>query len=50
MNSIKVEYKLDIIFKNDEVSKASEPHRLLLNLLDKINFNRSEKICCFIKS
>ena len=27
---------------NSENSKASDPHRLLLNLLDKINF-KSEK-------
>ena len=28
---------------NSENSKASDPHRLLLNLSDKINLNRSDK-------
>ena len=29
--------KIDTIFKNSENSKRSDPHRLLLNLSDKIN-------------
>ena len=28
---------------NSENSKTSDPHRKLLNLLDKINFNRNDK-------
>ena len=28
---------------NSEKSKASDPHRLLLNLSDKINFKRNDK-------
>ena len=28
---------------NSENSKASEPYRLLLNLVDKINFKRGDK-------
>ena len=40
---------MDIIFTNSENSKTSEPYRLLLNLLDKINLERSDP-CCFIKS
>ena len=28
---------------NSENSKRSDPHRLLLNLSDKINFKRSDK-------
>ena len=28
---------------NSENSKTSDPHRLLLNLLDKINLKRSDK-------
>ena len=31
------------IFMNSENSKTSDPHRPLLNLLDKINFKRSDK-------
>ena len=29
------------VFMNSENSKTSDPHRLLLNLLDKINLKRS---------
>ena len=31
------------IFRNSENSKISEPHRLLLDLADKINLKRSDK-------
>ena len=34
---------MDIIFLNSENSKTSDPYRLLLNLLDKINLKRSDK-------
>ena len=34
---------MDTIFMNSEKSKTSAPHRLLLNLLDKINLKRSDK-------
>ena len=34
---------MDTIFMNSENSKTSDPHRLLLNLLDKINLKRSDK-------
>ena len=34
---------MDTIFMNSENSKTSAPHRLLLNLSDKINLKRSEK-------
>ena len=34
---------MDTIFMNSENSKTSDPHRLLLNLLDKINLKRSNK-------
>ena len=43
MNSIKLENRVDTIFMNSEKSKTSDPHRLLLNLSDKINFKRSDK-------
>ena len=43
MISIKVKYKIDPIFFNSEDKKASEPHRLLPNLEDKINSKRSDK-------
>ena len=31
------------IFMNSENSQTSDPHRLLLNTSDKINFKRSDK-------
>ena len=34
---------MDTIFTNSENSKTSDPHRLLLNLTDKINLKRSDK-------
>ena len=34
---------MDTIFMNSENSKASDPHRLLLNLTDKINLQKSDK-------
>ena len=43
MNSIKVWYKMHIIFINSENSKTSDAHRLLLNLSDKIDLKRSDK-------
>ena len=34
---------MDTIFMNSDNSKTSDPHRLLLNLLDKINLKISDK-------
>ena len=34
---------MDTIFMNSENNKTSDPHRLLLNLLDKISLKRSDK-------
>ena len=34
---------MNTIFMNSKNSKISEPHRLLLNLTDKINLRRSDK-------
>ena len=34
---------MDTIIKNFGNSKISDPHRLLLNLSDKINLKRSDK-------
>ena len=34
---------MDTIFMNSKNSKASDPHRLLLNLTDKTNVKRSHK-------
>ena len=34
---------MDSTFVNSERSKTSHPHRLLLNLTDKIDFRRAEK-------
>ena len=35
--------KINTIFMNSKKSKSSDPHRLLLNLTDKINLKRSDK-------
>ena len=34
---------MDTIFINSKNSKTSDPHRLLLNLLDKTNLKREDK-------
>ena len=34
---------MDTVFMNSRNSKTSDPHRLLLNLSDKINLKRSDK-------
>ena len=34
---------MDTIFRNSENSKTSDPHRLMHNLLDKINLISSDK-------
>ena len=41
---------MDTIFMNSENCNTSEPHRLLLNLADKINLKRSDRCVAFIKS
>ena len=43
MNSVKSKKRLDTISTNFENSKTSDPHRLLLSLLDKTNLKRSDK-------
>ena len=34
---------MDTIFMNPQNSKTSHPHRLLLNLANKVNLKRSDK-------
>ena len=34
---------MDTIFTNSENSKTSDPHRVLVNLSDKINLKRRDK-------
>ena len=34
---------MDIIFMNSKNGKISDPHRLLLNLTDKMNLKRGDK-------
>ena len=34
---------MDNIFMNSKNNKTSDPHRLLLNLTDKINLKRSDR-------
>ena len=38
---------MDTIFMNPENSKTSDPHRLILNLTNKINLKVSEKYVAF---
>ena len=40
-------YKMNTIFMNSENSKTSDPHRLLLNLTDKIYLRRKDKYIAF---
>ena len=40
MNSIKLQNRINIIFMDFKNSKPSDSHRLLLNLLDKINLRK----------
>ena len=40
MNSIKLQNRMNIIFMDLKNSKTSDPHRLLLNLLVKINLRK----------
>ena len=42
-NSINVQCKMNTIFMNSQNSKTSDPPRMLLNLLDKINLNGVNK-------
>ena len=35
---------MNTIFMNSKNSKTSDPHRLLLNVTDKTNLKRSDKI------
>ena len=43
MNSIKLYNRMDTIFMNSENSKSSDPHRLLINLSQKIDLKGSDK-------
>ena len=49
MNSIKLQGRMDTIFMNSGNSKTSDPHRLLLNLSNKINLKRSDKYVALSK-
>ena len=51
MNSAKVQYKMNNLFMNSKNSKTSDPHRLSLNLTNKIDLRRRYiYIYCPIKS
>ena len=43
MNSIKLQNRIDTILMNSENRNISYPHRVLLNLSDKIDLRRSDK-------
>ena len=47
MNSMKLWNRMATIFINSKNSKTSEPHRLLLNITDKINLKRSDNYFAF---
>ena len=40
MNPIKLQNRIATIFMNSKNSKTSDPHRLLLNLSDKIDLKK----------
>ena len=42
INSVQLKYKMDAIFINSENNKISHPHRILLNLTDKVSIKSSE--------
>ena len=44
MNSIKLQKRRDTIIMNSENDKILDPHRLLLNLLEKTNLNVKDKV------
>ena len=41
MNSIKLYNRMDTIFMNSKNIQTSDPHRLLINLTDKINLKEN---------
>ena len=43
MHSIKLKYNIDTIFLNSGNSSTSDPQRLLLNIIVKINLRRSDE-------
>ena len=43
MNSINLENRIDTIFMNSKIIEASDTHRLLPNILDKIDLEKSDK-------
>ena len=43
INSTKLQNRMDTKFINSKKSKTTDPHRLLLNVADKINLKRSDK-------
>ena len=43
IKSIKVQYKMDTIFRNSENSRTSEYHVLVLELPDKLDLRRGQK-------
>ena len=43
MNIIKILYKMNTIFMNSENSETSDPHRLSLNLTDKVDLRQKDK-------
>ena len=44
MNSIKLQKRRDTIIMNSENDKILDPHRLLLNLLEKTNLKVKDKV------
>ena len=43
MNLIKLLNRMDTTFMNSKISKTFNPHKLLLNLSEKINLKRNDK-------
>ena len=43
MNLMKLLNRMDTIFMNSKISKTFNPHKLLLNLSEKISLKRNDK-------
>ena len=43
ISSVQLKYKMDAIFINSENNKIYHPHRILLNLTDKVSLKSREK-------
>ena len=48
LNSLKLLNRMDTIFMNSKNNKTSDPHRLLLKLIDKIELRRKDEYVTYM--